>query len=120
MQAILDIEFPASTLTGIIEAARPSGAGIAFVLKSHSGFTRTHEGYMAVIYPGGGPRLMDMLLAIHEDYQTAEILELICVAVFKALAIPDDATWRLNVSPRCTIEYISINIEDGRYECLFE
>lgn len=119
MQAILNSEFPASTLTGIIEAASASGAGIAFVLKSHSGFSRTHKGYMAVIYPGGGPRLVDMLLAIHPDYHSTDILETIRVAVFAALAIPQDATWRLNVSSRCTIEFQSEYIEDGHYEAIF-
>jgi len=119
MQAILYSEFSTSTLTGIIESASASGAGIAFFLKSHSGFTRTGKGYMSVIYPGGGPRLVDMLLAIHPEYQTDEILEAMRVAVFTALAIPHDATWRLQVSPRCTLHLESDQIEDGHYEKRF-
>jgi hypothetical protein len=120
MQAILNSEFPASNLSGIVEAASDSGAGISFVLKSHSGFTRTHKGYMAVIYPGGGRRLVDMILAIHPDYHAPDILDAIRIAVFTALAIPQDTTWRLKVSPRCTIELLSDNIEDGYYEFLFK
>ena len=118
MHATLNSEFLASGLTGVVVAASVTGARVAFYLKSHSGFTRTDKGQLAVIYPGGGSRLVDMLLAIHPDYQAPEILDSIRIAAFKALAIPDDATWRLSVAPRCTIEFQSEHIEDGHFELL--
>lgn len=112
MRAIVGQTFSVAKLTGIVDSVSLSGVVIEFARVSASGFTRTGVGELSVVYPCGGSRRVQMMLAIRPEYQQFEFLNELRVSVFSALEIAQEETWIMRICPPCFAE-ISSQPEDG-------